>query len=167
MKLLPSLLPLVVGSALWFAGCNKSEAPATRATTAPADGAVSVEITANDTMKFSVTEIRAAAGQKVRVAFTNLGHTPKQAMGHNWVLFTIMPDADLTGLVQGAASRAPDYLPADASKILAHTKLLGPGESDAIEFVSPTQPGDYPFVCTFPGHAALMRGKLIVTAAKP
>jgi azurin len=169
MKFLPSLLPLVVGSALCLAGCSKSEAPATpAAASAPADGAVSVEITANDTMKFNVTEIRAIAGAKVSVTLTNLGNMPKQAMGHNWVLFAAMTDPELAALVQAAASRpSAEYLPADTAKILAHTKLLGAKESDTVVFTAPAQPGDYPFVCTFPGHAALMRGKLIVTAAKP
>jgi azurin len=27
-----------------------------------------------------------------------------------------------------------------------------------LEFQAPTEPGDYPFVCTFPGHHLLMRG---------
>ena len=162
MKLLSRLLPLVASVSLLLAGCGKTEAPASRA--AAADGSVAVEITANDAMKFSVTEIRATAGAKVSVTLTNLGNMPKQAMGHNWVLFTALSDADLATLIQAAASRpAADYLPADTTKVLAHTKLLGAKESDTVEFTAPTAPGEYPFACTFPGHAALMKGKLIVT----
>lgn len=169
MKLIHRLLlPLTASAALFLGGCSKSEAPAASAAApAAADGTVAVEITADDTMKFSVTEIRARAGDKIRVTLTNLGRMPKQAMGHNWVLLTPMPDADVLALAQGAAARAPEYIPADATKILAHTKLLGPKEGDTVEFTAPTQPGDYPFVCTFPGHAAMMRGKLIVGPAKP
>lgn len=167
MKAIPSLLlPLLTGAALLLTGCGKSEAPAAGAPAAAqapaADGVKSVMITADDTMKFNVTEIRAQAGEKVRVTFKNLGRMPKQAMGHNWVLLVPMADSEVLALAQGAAARTPDYLPADAAKILAHTKLLGPNESDTVEFTAPAAPGEYPFVCTFPGHAALMRGKLIV-----
>lgn len=166
MKFPSLLLPLAVGSAFFLAGCGQSEKPAAPA--AATDGSVTVEITANDAMKFSLAEIRATAGAKVSVTLTNLGNMPKQAMGHNWVLFTALPDPELNVLIQAAASRpAAEYLPADTAKILAHTKLLGAKESDTVVFTAPAQPGEYPFACTFPGHAALMRGKLIVTAAKP
>lgn len=169
MKALPSLLlPLVAVAALSLTGCGKSEAPAaaTAAAQAPAaDGVKTVSITADDTMKFNVTEIRAVAGEKVRVTFKNVGRMPKQAMGHNWVLLVPMTDSEVLALAQTAAARAPEHQPADASKVVAHTKLLGPNESDTVEFTAPA-PGEYPFVCTFPGHAALMKGKLIV-APKP
>lgn len=166
MKIQSTLvLPLVAGTALLLAGCGKSEAPAAASAVAAApaaEGVKVVSITADDTMKFSVTEIRAVAGEKVRVTFKNVGRMPKQAMGHNWILLVPMVDNEVLALAQAAAARAPEYLPADAAKILAHTKLLGPNESDTVEFTAPATPGDYPFVCTFPGHAALMKGKLIV-----
>ena len=60
------------------------------------------------------------------------------------------------------ASKLPNYLPDDPGAVLAHTKLLGGGETDTVEFSAPAQAGEYPFLCTFPGHVALMRGKLIV-----
>jgi azurin len=167
MKAIPSLfLPLVAGAALLLTGCGKSEAPATGAgpaATPAADGVKAVSITADDTMKFNVTEIRAQAGEKLRVTFKNVGRMPKQAMGHNWVLLVPMSDHELMALAQAAAARAPEYVPADATKVLAHTKLLGPNESATVDFSAPAAPGEYPFVCTFPGHAALMKGKLIVT----
>jgi azurin len=36
--------------------------------------------------------------------------------------------------------------------VLAHTKLLGPGESETVTFNAPFIPGEYPFFCSFPGH---------------
>lgn len=165
MNLLQLLtLSSVVGGALLLAGCGKSEAPAgTAPAAAPAaDGVRNVAITADDTMKFSVTEIRAQPGEKLRVSLKNVGRMPKQAMGHNWVLLVPLPDNEVLALAQAAAARVPEYLPADAAKVLAHTRLLGPNESDTIEITAPATPGEYPFVCTFPGHVALMRGKLIV-----
>jgi azurin len=156
------LLVLAAGSSLLFTGCGKSEAPVSAAAGVPADGVRTIEITANDAMKFSVTEIHAQPGEKLRIALTNLGRMPKQAMAHNWVLITPRDDAAVLSFANALAGRMPDYLPEDKSAVLAHTKLLGGGEADTVEFTVPTAPGAYPFLCTFPGHAALMRGKLIV-----
>jgi azurin len=120
------------------------------------------EITGNDAMQFNVTEMTVAPGQKVSLAFKNIGKLPAQAMSHNWVLLSISNWDDVPSLAMDAATKAPVYLPADQSKIIAHTKMLGPGESDTIEFTAPTTPGEYWYICTFPGHFALMKGKLIV-----
>lgn len=159
-------LPVLCAVAILFAACGKSDpaaATATASATAPAAAGVRlVAITADDTMKFSVTEITAAPGEKVRISLANVGRMPKQAMAHNWVLLTPRPDADVMAWGMAAASQAPNYLPADATGILAHTRLLGPGEKDAIDVTAPATPGEYPFLCTFPGHVALMKGKLIV-----
>jgi azurin len=57
---------------------------------------------------------------------------------------------------------APEYLPKDQSAILAHTKIVGGGESDTVTFTAPDKPGTYPFFCSFPGHFSMMKGKLIV-----
>ena len=46
--------------------------------------------------------------------------------------------------------------------IIWASKLLNYDEKQVIEFKAPTQPGDYPYVCTFPGHHILMRGILKV-----
>jgi azurin len=50
-----------------------------------------------------------------------------------------------------------NYVPV-SSKVLFHTALLQPGTSESIYFVAPSTPGEYTFVCTFPGHASVMRG---------
>lgn len=163
MKLTDLLTFLIVaGAALLLSACGKSDASASAAPTV--DGVRTVAISADDAMKFSLTEIRARAGEKIRVTLTNAGRMPKQAMGHNWVLLTPRDDAAVMAFAASAAAKMPEYLPDDRSAVLAHTKVLGGGESDTIEVTAPAQPGEYPFVCTFPGHAALMKGKLVVTA---
>ncbi|HUH27914.1 plastocyanin/azurin family copper-binding protein [Gelidibacter sp.] len=59
-------------------------------------------------------------------------------------------------------ARDNDYIPATfASSIVAHTRLLGPGESDAIEFKIET-PGVYNFICSFPGHWGTMKSTITV-----
>ena len=83
-------------------------------------------------------------------------------MGHNWVL---TKTADYTAVANAgmAAGLDKDYLPVDDKRIIAHTKVIGGGESTSVKFpVSKlTKGGDYTFFCSFPGHYGLMRGKLI------
>jgi azurin len=139
-------------------GLGAALAPALRA----ADTAREIAITANDAMQFNLKEITAAPGEKLNIKFSHIGKLPKAAMGHNWVLLSAASDSDVQKLAMECMKNAPDYLPKDRSVILAHTKLLGGGESDVITFTAPDKPGAYPYLCTFPGHFSMMKGKLIV-----
>jgi azurin len=103
------------------------------------------------------------AGQDVKVTLTNIGNMPKAAMGHNFVL--LKKGADAKAFVDAAVTAAAtDYIPAaQADQVIAHTKLLGPKQSDEISFKAPTEPGEYVFVCTFPAHyLSGMKGVLVV-----
>lgn len=162
MKSILPLLPLAALLTLGLAACGKSETSAPAEAPAAADGVRNVNLTANDQMQFSLKEIQAAPGEKLRLVFSNVGRMPKQSMGHNWVLLKPMTDSEINALAMGAASRKPDYMPEDMGAVLAHTKLLGGGEMDMINFTAPSVPGEYPYLCTFPGHFAVMRGKLVV-----
>jgi len=171
-----SSLCLLISVAAFASGCAKKDTAATSAapspTTAsapvaaapaPAAGPRTITIESNDAMKFNVTRIEVAAGEDLKVILKNAGTLPKEAMGHNWVL--LKAGTDVNAYCAAAISaKATDYLPAaQADKVLAHTKLLGPKQSDEIAFKAPTQPGEYPFVCTFPAHAmAGMKGVMIV-----
>ena len=120
-----------------------------------------VVIEGNDQMKFNKTIIRVKSGQKVKLTLKHVGKMEKAVMGHNWAL--LVKDADLPAIGNAAAMEADnDYIPADMEdQIIIHTKMLGGGESDTIEFDAP-EPGTYKFMCTFPGHYALMQGEFIV-----
>jgi azurin len=119
-----------------------------------------VRITGNDQMRFSANRIEVKAGQKVKIELKNAGSLPKEVMGHN--LIVLKPGSDVTAFAaKGMNAKATDYIPADAPEMIAHTKLLGPGESQQIEFDLPGA-GTYPFLCNFPGHVALMNGQLVV-----
>ncbi len=135
-----------------------SAVPALRA----ADGPREIAVTANDAMQFSLKEITAAPGEKISLKLSHIGKLPKTAMGHNWVLFAALSDADVQKLLMEAMKNAPDYLPKDQSAILAHTKIIGGGESDTVTFTAPEKPGAYSFACSFPGHFSMMKGKFIV-----
>jgi azurin len=139
-------------------------AAATAPAAAPVHDGRSIEITGNDTMKFSVTEITAKPGEKLTVTLVNAGTTPKFSMGHNWVLVAPMPDIQ-PFLVAAAEAVTSDYVPVTTQKehVLAATKLLGPNERDTVTFTAPATPGRYEFLCSFPGHYQVgMRGVLIV-----
>lgn len=114
-----------------------------------------IEITANDSMKFSTIELHVKAGEKVTLTLRNIGTAPKAGMAHNWIL--LKDNTDLNAFVKEAGA-APDYLPVGNPNVLAHTKLLGPGESDTIEFTVPA--GSYTFICSFPTHFQTMLGIL-------
>ncbi|MFH1498073.1 MAG: plastocyanin/azurin family copper-binding protein [Verrucomicrobiota bacterium] len=163
---------LAVFSAVLLAGCGRQEPESTSAKTSAAPvakAAVPPDITvlAGDDMKFSVTRIEAAPGEAINLTLTNNGRMPKNAMGHNWVLLT--KDADARAYCMAAMSAiGSDYLPpAQADKVLAHTSLLGPGESVTINFNAPAEPGNYPFVCSFPGHFLSGMGGVLVVKAAP
>jgi azurin len=178
------LLPVSLFAALLVAGCGKKEettattAPASStpaASATPASGGASastapasksgaarvIEITGNDTMKFSLTTIEAKAGEEITIKLVNAGTLPKQAMGHNFVLLKAGTDANAFAMAAMTAA-ATDYIPASLKEqVIAHTKLLGPKEEDSITIKVPAA-GEYPFVCSFPAHAmAGMKGTLV------
>lgn len=125
------------------------------------DKVAEVTIVGNDQMKYDKNTIRVKAGQKVKLTLKHSGTMEKSVMGHNWVLLT--EGTDMAAVGQASATAADtDYIPASMkNKIIAHTKMLGGGESDTIEFDAPA-PGTYTFMCTFPGHYVVMNGKFIV-----
>jgi azurin len=100
---------------------------------------------------------------RLRSVAGTMGKMPKMAMAHNFVLIKAGIDP-----IQFANSGIPggfagNYLPPDKKdQILASTPLAGVGETLEVSFKAPDA-GTYPFVCTFPGHAAGgMKGTLTV-----
>jgi azurin len=123
--------------------------------------AKTIVIKGSDAMQFDLKEIKVKAGQKVKLTLTHSGKLAKAAMGHNWVL--LKPGTDVAAFgSKAAAARETDYIPAaEKASIIANTKLVGGGESDTIEFTAPAK-GTYTYICSFPGHYALMKGSFIV-----
>lgn len=122
-----------------------------------------VAISASDDMKFSVTQIAARRGERLRIVLTSKGTLPKIAMAHNVVVLAKGADADAF-INASALARANAYVaPAFAKQVLAATKLAGAGETVEVTFTVPKAAGKYDFVCSFPGHyLGGMRGVLIV-----
>jgi azurin len=123
-----------------------------------------VTITGNDTMQFDVKNFETKAGTKIKLTLKNVGQVPKIAMGHNLVVLKKGITAVAFGQkALGAGANATNALPKSLmGDVIAATKLLGPAESETIEFTAPKEPGSYEYVCTFPGHFALMRGTMTV-----
>ena len=123
-----------------------------------------ISITGNDQMQFSVREFVVEAGKAVEIEFKNIGKLPKIAMGHNLVILKKgISSISFGGKAASAGANATNALPDSVKNdVLAYTKLLGPGEKDVIKFTAPSEPGAYQFLCSFPGHYAIMRGIMTV-----
>jgi azurin len=159
------------GGSLILGGMTKTEkkadAPAPPAAAAPAASGDTVAVTIKpgsvNPMSYDTMTINAKAGQKVKITFQN--QHPQAPLQHNLIvckpgskdamiaaanlMMTDMPK----WLAKGFIPESPD--------VLHHTKLLNPGETETLEFTAGPA-GDYPYICTFPGHSLIMQGMLKV-----
>lgn len=137
--------------------------PAAKAQGAAAKGAArTIEFEVGDNMKFDKTELTAKPGETLHIVLKSTGTMPKIAMGHNFVL--LKPSVDVVEFNKaGFNARETDFIPpAMKDGVIAHTTVVGPGETAEVTFKAPAA-GKYTFLCSFPGHFALgMRGTLTV-----
>lgn len=118
-----------------------------------------IALSSNDMMAYDKTELRVKAGKKVTLTLRHTGKMAKIAMGHNFVL--LKQGTDIAAFATKAVqAREADYIP-ESDAIIANTKLIGGGESTTITFDAPA-PGTYDYICSFPGHYGVMKGKFIV-----
>jgi azurin len=135
-------------------GCGALLSTITACSRAPEAPPKEVQIQADDKMRFDVTAFDAKPGQKITVTIKNIGTTPKFSMGHNFVLLDKTVNTDnVTKFLDAASTEAAhDYVPPGSKEVLAHSKLLGPSETDTVTFTAPYVPGEYLYLCSFPGH---------------
>jgi azurin/glucose/arabinose dehydrogenase len=110
-------------------------------------------------LKFDLKTITVKAGAKVKLTFRN-----NDDMLHNFVI-TKPNSCDKVGSLavkMGLKGQSLSFIPATAD-VLFYTKLLQPKEKESIYFIAPSKPGQYQYVCTYPGHYQVMRGVLVVT----
>ena len=83
-------------------------------------------------------------------------------MGHNWVL-TDTANAQAVGTDGMSAGPANQYVKPNDDRVYASTKIIGGGESTSITFSTEKLKagGDYTFICSYPGHWAIMKGKFM------
>ena len=122
-----------------------------------------ITIEADDLMTFNLKTIRVPGDcVQLRVTLKHVGRMPAQAMGHNWVLTESRDHRDV-GLAGGRMKLADAYLPRNDPRVIAHTPVIGGGQS--VDVVFPTarlrKGGDYTYFCSFPGHWSMMKGTLV------
>lgn len=111
-----------------------------------------------DQMKYALTEFTVKTGEKVRITLKNVAKL--QGMNHNVVICKPGTDTDAVGIAGLQVGLEKNYV-AEREDVLFHTEVALPGESKSIEFIAPA-PGEYPYICTFPGHWTLMKGVMKV-----
>lgn len=122
----------------------------------------STTVEANDAMRFNKSTIVVPKDCKTfSVTLKDTGATPRDVMGHNWVLSHAGDEAAIlsSGMAAGIDN---NYIKPNDPQVIAATKLIGGGASDTTTIkVAKLKAGTtYAFFCTCPGHAALMKGTL-------
>jgi putative heme-binding domain-containing protein len=116
-------------------------------------------------MLFTLKQFAATPGQPVKLVFTN-----PDATDHNLVI--VKPDALAeVGMAANEMAKDPknansDFVPATKRDLILHASpMIGPTRKSLVHvlrFRAPTEPGIYPYVCTFPGHWVVMNGDMVV-----
>jgi azurin len=126
---------------------------------------VKIELTGNDQRQYNIKAFEVTEGQKVILSFHHIGQVHVNEMGLNVVI--LKPGTSVPSFAAKCApAKETCYIPQDEQslqEILANTKMLGGGESDEITFIAP-KAGEYPFICSFPGHFSIMQGVMTVKA---
>ena len=119
-----------------------------------------IPVTAISGLQYDVKELRAKAGELISLEFRNLDTIP-----HNLVL--VAPGRkEAVGLASNTMLTDPEaaarhYVP-ESDDVLHYTPMLRHNRRYSLRIKAPEEPGDYPFLCTYPGHWAVMNGVLVV-----
>lgn len=114
---------------------------------------------------YDIKEFTVKPGQKVKITLINPAESVTR-QPHN--LIVVKPGKDMVvGMAANAGMTDPAFLTTknaipESPEILFHTKLVQPGAEDVLEFTAPAEAGDYPYICTYPGHWAIMKGVMKV-----
>jgi len=158
--LLTSVLTLIIG--ITFMACGGGNPPETTAETDSPTAIDGLEITirpVGNEMKYDTDSLTVSARADVTLILENTATLP--TMIHNIVVLTTNNDEDANRVGMAALS-APEFLPEDEAIFVA-TPMAQPGETVRVSFTAPTTPGVHRYICTYPGHYALMQGVLIVS----
>lgn len=122
------------------------------------------EIEGTDAMQYNVGSIVVPAScTEFKITLKHTGKMPVAAMGHNVV---ISKAADMQEIATAGIGAGLDngYVKSDDPNVIAHTKMIGAGETTSVIFTVSKIQGDgpYEFFCSFPGHSALMKGAISI-----
>jgi putative membrane-bound dehydrogenase-like protein len=116
--------------------------------------------TVQNQMKFEKTKITAKAGTILEIVLTNIDF-----MQHN--LLILKPGTmERVGAAADKLAQVPEgvsmqYIPS-VPDVLFATPLVNPDQQFSLKFRVPDIPGDYPYICSYPGHWRIMNGVLTV-----
>jgi len=125
----------------------------------PVDQTVTINVVVGE-MKYDKTKFTVKAGTKLRIILKN-----PDFMQHN--LLIIQPGSlDKVGRAADEVATQSNgaelqYIP-DIPEVLFSMPLVDPNQTTELIITVPDQAGDYPFVCTFPGHWRMMNGVMTV-----
>ena len=161
MRRLTFFLALFV--ALGLLGCGGADSSPDEAAQASArvDRTVTLHPKGN-LLKYEETEFTVAPGQTIKLVFENTATS--ESMLHNVVVLNEGPRKELLWRVGEAGVEAgpeSEYVPDDPA-VLASTPMADPGETVSVTFTVPEEPGEYGYLCTFPGHYVTMYGTMTV-----
>ena len=138
-------------------------APAVATGSKPATvGDCATTITSNDAMQYDADSIAVPATcTQFTITLKHAGTMAVNVMGHNLV---IAKESDIAGIAADGMAVAPEHVKPDDARVIAHTRMIGGGESASVTFdvAKIKDGGPYKFFCSFPGHFALMQGSLQV-----
>ena len=122
---------------------------------------LNLALTGNDLMQFDKKELRAKAGEEVTLTLRHVGKIDVKVMGHNFVLLKQGTSIPSFAAKAAAVGQSASWIPDGGKEVIAHTKMIGGGQTTTVTFTAPSA-GTYDYICSFPGHSGLMKGKFIV-----
>ena len=124
--------------------------------------AASISIKALVGLQYDVVRFKVKPGSKVGITLTNISD-----MSHNFLIVKPGMRLDVVNSALKLAEKGPqmDYIPS-IDAVLWSIPVVSPGQTKSVTFTAPSQPGVYPYVCTYPGHGFIMYGAMYVTPDK-
>lgn len=137
-------------------------APASSTTVDARSGQVTLKPGTDNPLTYDVKSFIVNAGQKLKVTFNNQSVLPQP---HNFILGKMGSKDRLIAavgtMVTDPNGFAKSFIP-ESPDIIVSMKLVNPGQSETLDITVPAEKGEYPYLCSFPGHAMLMNGVMKV-----
>lgn len=96
--------------------------------------------------------IHAEPGQSITINLKTISDFDPSAMAHNWVLLYMTAAPQEFSLESQEATDNEYISPELEEQVIAHSEVIGHGESTSVKFSAPDSAGNYDYICTYPGH---------------
>lgn len=111
-------------------------------------------------LQYVQKQLKAKAGEKLTIRFKNPDVVP-----HNWLLAkpgSLQRLGEKCNLMIADPQGLKKHYVPDSDDVIAYTDMTNPKAEFVIHLTAPKAKGDYPYLCTFPGHWMVMNGVLKV-----